>query len=118
MAVSASQVVFAIDFFDVMWFGCKTDLVEILGKKHALHMLGQLGHPRACGMRHVQVFSCMVSMVSAALLTVSPTKDVQKFQPLHGFQCRAVSLSHYGGCFGALGEVGVAICRNLAMSLS
>lgn len=47
MAVFASQVVFAIDFFDVMWFGCKTDLVEILGKKHVLHMLG------ASGMRHV-----------------------------------------------------------------
>ena len=27
-----SQVVFAIDFFDVMWFDCKRDLVEKLGK--------------------------------------------------------------------------------------
>ena len=63
MAVSASQVVFAIDFFDVMWFGCKTDLVEILGRKQTLHMLVNLDtyEHAACGMWHVQVFSCMVS---------------------------------------------------------
>ena len=38
-------------------------------------------------------------------------KDVQKFQPLHGLQCRALSLSNYGGCFGPLGEVGVGGSR-------
>ena len=106
MAVFASQVVFAIDFFDVMWFGCKTDLVEILGKKHVLHMLGQLGHPRASGMRHVACPGFFMVNCSS-LDRLGPTKDVQKFQPLHGFQCRAVSLSHDGGCFGPLGEVGV-----------